>query len=149
VVAAAKGGGGGSGGGGGGGGGVSHNRGRGRGLHSPTFWLNLSRFRYKIHPEPPLKVPDTSQTSPRQPLSAPPIPQRALTLSRKVDECKPLGGGRPLDIFKRLEQTEWDTLIFFYGVIMCVGGLGRDMLRSLPGYLKLRSTRLEFETLSK
>jgi len=34
------------------------------------------------------------------------------------------GEGRPLDIFKRLEQTEWDTLIFFYGVIMCVGGLG-------------------------
>lgn len=34
------------------------------------------------------------------------------------------GKGRPLDIFKRLEQTEWDTLIFFYGVIMCVGGLG-------------------------
>jgi Na+/H+ antiporter NhaD/arsenite permease-like protein len=36
----------------------------------------------------------------------------------------PLRRGRPLDIFKRLEQTEWDTLIFFYGVIMCVGGLG-------------------------
>ena len=32
--------------------------------------------------------------------------------------------GAPLDIFKRLEQTEWDTLVFFYGVIMCVGGLG-------------------------
>ena len=31
---------------------------------------------------------------------------------------------RPADIFKRLEQTEWDTLVFFYGVIMCVGGLG-------------------------
>ena len=40
-----------------------------------------------------------------------------------------IGGGdgrkdHALDIFKRLEQTEWDTLIFFYGVIMCVGGLG-------------------------
>lgn len=29
-----------------------------------------------------------------------------------------------LDIFKRMEKTEWDTLLFFYGVIMCVGGLG-------------------------
>lgn len=30
----------------------------------------------------------------------------------------------PYDIFKRLEQAEWDTLMFFYGVILCVGGLG-------------------------
>ncbi len=28
------------------------------------------------------------------------------------------------DIFKRLEKAEWDTLMFFYGVILCVGGLG-------------------------
>jgi Na+/H+ antiporter NhaD/arsenite permease-like protein len=28
------------------------------------------------------------------------------------------------DIFKRLEKAEWDTLLFFYGVILCVGGLG-------------------------
>ena len=43
------------------------------------------------------------------------------------------GSDRALDIFKRLEQTEWDTLIFFYGVIMCVGGLG------VLGYLELLS----------
>jgi hypothetical protein len=30
---------------------------------------------------------------PKQPLSAPPIPQKALKLSRKVDECKPLPKG--------------------------------------------------------
>ena len=29
-----------------------------------------------------------------------------------------------LDIFKRLARAEWDTLMFFYGVILCVGGLG-------------------------
>ena len=28
------------------------------------------------------------------------------------------------DIFHRLEKAEWDTLMFFYGVILCVGGLG-------------------------
>jgi len=28
------------------------------------------------------------------------------------------------DIFKILERAEWDTLLFFYGVIMCVGALG-------------------------
>jgi Na+/H+ antiporter NhaD/arsenite permease-like protein len=28
------------------------------------------------------------------------------------------------DIFKNLQRAEWDTLIFFYGVILCVGGLG-------------------------
>jgi Na+/H+ antiporter NhaD/arsenite permease-like protein len=28
------------------------------------------------------------------------------------------------DIFKRVATVEWDTLLFFYGVILCVGGLG-------------------------
>jgi NhaD family Na+/H+ antiporter len=31
---------------------------------------------------------------------------------------------KEFDIFKRLEKAEWDTLMFFYGVILCVGGLG-------------------------
>ena len=28
------------------------------------------------------------------------------------------------DIYANLQRAEWDTLMFFYGVIMCVGGLG-------------------------
>jgi Na+/H+ antiporter NhaD/arsenite permease-like protein len=31
---------------------------------------------------------------------------------------------RPYDMYQNLEKAEWDTLMFFYGVIMCVGGLG-------------------------
>ncbi len=30
----------------------------------------------------------------------------------------------PFDIMQRVAQSEWDTLLFFYGVVMCVGGLG-------------------------
>ena len=30
----------------------------------------------------------------KQPLHAPPIPQKALTLSQEVDECKPLSYGK-------------------------------------------------------
>ena len=30
----------------------------------------------------------------------------------------------PYNIYQNLERAEWDTLMFFYGVIMCVGGLG-------------------------
>jgi Na+/H+ antiporter NhaD/arsenite permease-like protein len=40
---------------------------------------------------------------------------------------------KPLDIFALLEKIEWDTLMFFYGVIMAVGGLGTF------GYLALTS----------
>ncbi len=29
------------------------------------------------------------------------------------------------DLFRKIERCEWDTLLFFYGVIMCVGGLGQ------------------------
>ena len=38
------------------------------------------------------------------------------------------------NIFRSLERAEWDTLMFFYGIILCVGGLGA------MGYLGLAST---------
>jgi Na+/H+ antiporter NhaD/arsenite permease-like protein len=31
---------------------------------------------------------------------------------------------RPFDIFISMKRVEWDTLIFFYGVMLCVGALG-------------------------
>ena len=37
------------------------------------------------------------------------------------------------EIFDKVKKAEWDTLFFFYGVILCVGGLG------LIGYLSLAS----------
>jgi NhaD family Na+/H+ antiporter len=40
------------------------------------------------------------------------------------------------DIFNQLQRAEWDTLMFFYGVILCVGGLGAF------GYLALASELL-------
>jgi NhaD family Na+/H+ antiporter len=39
----------------------------------------------------------------------------------------------PFNIFQQLERAEWDTLMFFYGIILCVGGLGTI------GYLSLGS----------
>ena len=35
-----------------------------------------------------------------------------------------LGDVVPFDIFREVARAEWDTLLFFYGVILCVGGLG-------------------------
>jgi NhaD family Na+/H+ antiporter len=37
------------------------------------------------------------------------------------------------DLYKEIARAEWDTLLFFYGVIMCVGGLGKF------GYLAMAS----------
>ncbi|MBK8187378.1 MAG: sodium:proton antiporter NhaD [Cellvibrio sp.] len=42
----------------------------------------------------------------------------------------------PFDVFQPLARLEWDTLLFFYGVILCVGGLG------FLGYLTLLSESL-------
>jgi len=39
----------------------------------------------------------------------------------------------PFNIFQQLERAEWDTLMFFYGIILSVGGLGTI------GYLTLGS----------
>ena len=44
--------------------------------------------------------------------------------------------GKPLHIFQILERVEWDTLMFFYGVILGVGALGT------LGYLALTSRAL-------
>jgi Na+/H+ antiporter NhaD/arsenite permease-like protein len=40
---------------------------------------------------------------------------------------------RPFDIFISMKRVEWDTLMFFYGVVMCVGGI------NALGYLALLS----------
>ncbi|OSM04889.1 putative citrate transporter [Magnetofaba australis IT-1] len=32
--------------------------------------------------------------------------------------------GETFDIFQKVSLAEWDTLLFFYGVVLCVGGLG-------------------------
>ncbi|HIF29542.1 MAG: sodium:proton antiporter NhaD [bacterium] len=46
------------------------------------------------------------------------------------------GSDQPFGIFQQVAQAEWDTLLFFYGVIMCVAGL------SEIGYLALLNTSL-------
>ncbi|RUO75713.1 sodium:proton antiporter NhaD [Pseudidiomarina taiwanensis] len=53
-----------------------------------------------------------------------------------VQKLKRLGGVVPFDVFSRVSRAEWDTLLFFYGIVMCVGGL------SLIGYLHLLSDSL-------
>jgi Na+/H+ antiporter NhaD/arsenite permease-like protein len=45
-------------------------------------------------------------------------------------------GEYEFDIFKRIANIEWDTLLFFYDVVLCVGGLGT------LGYLASMSTLL-------
>ena len=53
----------------------------GRGLHSSTFQLNLSRFWNEIHPRYASPSPNTPYTPHVYPLNALLIPQLALTLS--------------------------------------------------------------------
>lgn len=43
------------------------------------------------------------------------------------------GGTDEFNIFNKVAKAEWDTLLFFFGVIFCVGGLGTI------GYLSLMS----------
>ncbi|WP_372882109.1 sodium:proton antiporter NhaD [Psychromonas sp.] len=40
------------------------------------------------------------------------------------ERLRALGDGMPFDIFNKVAKAEWDTLLFFYGVVVCVGGLG-------------------------
>ena len=49
----------------------------------------------------------------------------------KADER--IGDTQAFDVFRKVARAEWDTLMFFYGVILCVGGLG------FIGYLSMVS----------
>jgi Na+/H+ antiporter NhaD/arsenite permease-like protein len=49
------------------------------------------------------------------------------------DQARALGEVVPFDVFKGVARAEWDTLLFFYGVVASVGGLG------FIGYLNLAS----------
>ena len=44
-----------------------------------------------------------------------------------------VGDVTPFDVFNKVARAEWDTLLFFYGVVLCVAGLG------FIGYLALLS----------
>jgi NhaD family Na+/H+ antiporter len=44
-----------------------------------------------------------------------------------------MGTPMAFDVFRPVARAEWDTLLFFYGVVACVGGLG------YIGYLELAS----------
>jgi Na+/H+ antiporter NhaD/arsenite permease-like protein len=49
-------------------------------------------------------------------------------------------GDKPFDLFDRVKDAEWDTLLFFFGVVFAVGGLG------YIGYLELLSSAM-YDTL--
>ena len=52
---------------------------------------------------------------------------------RKDKNTATLGNPRGFDVYSKVAKAEWDTLLFFYGVVLCVGGLG------FIGYLALAS----------
>ncbi|WP_456295082.1 sodium:proton antiporter NhaD [Vibrio sp. AK197] len=60
--------------------------------------------------------------------------KKALAIANGDENAlRRLGSVVPFDVFRRISHAEWDTLLFFYGVVMSVGGL------SLLGYLSLIS----------
>ncbi|MFC5080361.1 Na(+)/H(+) antiporter NhaD [Vibrio thalassae] len=60
--------------------------------------------------------------------------KKAIAIANNDETAlKRLGSIVPFDVFRRVSHAEWDTLLFFYGVVMCVGGL------SLLGYLSVVS----------
>ena len=59
----------------------------------------------------------------------------ALAKNSKPKEV-PRSAQPTYDIYRNLQRAEWDSLMFFYGIIMCVGGLGAF------GYLAIGSELL-------
>lgn len=55
-----------------------------------------------------------------------------LHTNGKSDDLNPM----PYDIYSKIARAEWDTLFFFYGIVVCVGALG------FIGYLSLLSNTI-------
>jgi len=51
-------------------------------------------------------------------------------------QAEGVGSVVPFDVFRKVAQAEWDTLLFFYGVLLCVGGLATF------GYLSMISNAM-------
>ncbi|MGB0360086.1 MAG: sodium:proton antiporter NhaD, partial [Endozoicomonas sp.] len=49
---------------------------------------------------------------------------QGLTSNRRLTARTHFPGEGRIDVFKEVAHAEWDTLLFFFGVIFCVGGLG-------------------------
>lgn len=58
---------------------------------------------------------------------------RAGTIMENKERHDQIGDIVSFDVFKPIARAEWDTLLFFYGVVACVGGLG------FIGYLGMAS----------
>ncbi|MEW5903843.1 MAG: sodium:proton antiporter NhaD [Pseudomonadota bacterium] len=58
---------------------------------------------------------------------------RKTTSGRAQKNAGEIGSPAPFDIYREVARSEWDTLFFFYGVVLCVGGLG------FIGYLAMLS----------
>jgi Na+/H+ antiporter NhaD/arsenite permease-like protein len=54
-------------------------------------------------------------------------------LARRLEREPSAGDDHGFDVFGQLARADWDTLLFFYGVILAIGGLGA------LGYLSLAS----------
>lgn len=57
---------------------------------------------------------------------------KCATVEKNTDD-NTVGEVVAFDVFKPVAKAEWDTLFFFYGVVLCVGGLG------FLGYLSMAS----------
>ncbi len=55
------------------------------------------------------------------------------TSGRAQARVSEIGSPEAFDVYREVARSEWDTLFFFYGVVMCVGGLG------FIGYLSMIS----------
>jgi len=86
-------------------------------LHLPPVFGMLTGLSYLQFFGYYLKKTHDYQTSPMDP--------------EKEDQR--LGDVVPFDVFNKVARAEWDTLFFFYGVVLCVGGL------AFIGYLGMAS----------
>ena len=71
-----------------------------------------------------------------QPLEALTTEKARLDELRMQEHQQDVEKNQSFDVFQKVAQLEWDTLLFFYGVMVCVGGL------SFIGYLGVASHHL-------
>ncbi|MDD5115267.1 MAG: sodium:proton antiporter NhaD, partial [Methylobacter sp.] len=101
-----------------------------------SYYLQKTATDSVNHQHPPIAFQNTDLSEPLQNIKIDYFGPMKWMNKPKTLAMSEVDEGQSFDVFDKVANLEWDTLLFFYGVMVAVGGL------SFIGYLEIASVHL-------
>lgn len=101
-----------------------------------SYYLQKTATDSVNHQHPPIAFQNTDFSEPLQNIKIDYFGPMKWMNKPKTLAMSEVDEGQSFDVFDKVANLEWDTLLFFYGVMVAVGGL------SFIGYLEIASVHL-------